>query len=83
MNTSLRDQNEGKYWTPVNRLEGDSNDTRCRMNNQPLDIKKFKYGNGGNAISNTRLVFEKVHPSHKESSDFESGEECLRDQISW
>ena len=39
MNTSLRDQNEGKYWTPVNRLEEDGNDTRSRMNHQPLDIK--------------------------------------------
>ena len=38
MNTSLRNQNEGRYWTPVNRMESDSNNTRSRMPN----LKKQK-----------------------------------------
>jgi len=29
-----------------------------------------------NVVSSTRLGFEKVHPSQKESSGSESGEEC-------
>ena len=41
MKTSLRD-NEGKYWTPVNRLESDSNNTRSRMNDHPFDIKSLR-----------------------------------------
>ena len=67
MNTSLRDQNEGKYWTPVNRLEGDSNDTRCRMNNQPLDIKsssteieEMSFPTLGWSLKKSILVIKKV-----------------------
>ena len=67
MNTSLRDQNEGKYWTPVNRLEGDSNDTRCKMNNQSLDIKsssteieEMSFPTLGWSLKKSILVIKKV-----------------------
>ena len=36
-----------------------------------------------NVVSSNRLGSEKVHPSQKESSGSENGEECLEDQVSW
>lgn len=79
----LKDQNEGKYGVPVNGLRNGSEDTKSRINDQPFDIESSRMRNGGNVVPSTRSSFEKIHPIQKESSDSESGEECLGDQVSW
>lgn len=79
----LRDQNEGKYGVPVNGLGNGNKDSGSRMNDQAFDIESSRMRNGRNVVSGTRSGFEKIHPSQKESSDSEGGEECLGDQVSW